>query len=206
MLKLYYFPGTVAVAPALGLEEAGLDYEPVLVDFKAAAQREGTYLAINPKGRVPTLITECGATLTEAGAILDYIAALAPDAGLVPEDAEDAAHMRGVMYYLASTMHVAHAHKMRGSRWADAQSSFDDMSAKVPQTMRDCATYIEENALRGDFVTGDRISLADPYLFTVCQWLAGDGVPTADFPKVDAFLERMEARDSVKAIRAKGIL
>ncbi len=206
MLKLYYSPGTVAVSVAVGLEEAGLAYEPVRVDFANAAQTKPEYLSINPKGRVPTLVTESGTTLTEVGAILDYIATLAPGKGLLPDDAEDVAHMRGVMYYLASTMHVAHAHKMRGSRWADQQSSFDDMKAKVPETIRACATYIENNALRGDFVLGDRISLADPYLFTVCNWLEGDGVPRADFPKIDGFLNRMEARDSVKAVRAKGIL
>jgi glutathione S-transferase len=206
MLILHYAPNTISVAVAIGLEETRVDYDPVKVDFANAAQTKAEYLAINPKGRVPTLVTERGTNLTETGAILDYIATLAPDAGLVPTDAEAAAHMRGVMYYLASTMHIAHAHKMRGPRWADQQSSYDDMKAKVPETMRACATYIENEALRGDFVLGNDISLADPYLFAVCSWLEGDGVPVADFPRIDAFLKRMEARDSVKAVREKGIL
>ncbi|KKL87316.1 hypothetical protein LCGC14_1935950, partial [marine sediment metagenome] len=84
-----------------------------------------------------------GTALTETGALLEYVATRAPDASLVPTDPDAAGHMRGVMYYLASTMHVAHAHKMRGHRWADQQSSFDDMTAKVPQTMAECAAYIE---------------------------------------------------------------
>ena len=114
--------------------------------------------------------------------------------------------MRGVMYYLASTMHVAHAHKMRGSRWADQQSSFDDMKAKVPQTMADCARYIEDECLRGDYVVGDTLSLADPYLFVVSEWLEGDGVSRADYPRLEAFAKRMEDRASVKTIREKGML
>ena len=206
MLKLYYAPGTISVAVAIALEEAGLAYEPVKVDFASAAQTKPEYLAINPKGRVPALETAEGTTLTETGALLDYVAAVAPEAGLVPADPEAAAHMRSVMYYLASTMHVAHAHKMRGHRWADNQSSFDDMKAKVPQAMADCARYIEDNAFQGAYVAGDAVSLADPYLFVVSGWLSGDGVERADFPKLDAFAARMENRASVKAVREKGML
>ncbi len=206
MLKLYYAPGTISIAVAIALEEAGLAYDPVKVDFAGAAQTKPEYLAINPKGRVPALVTDKGTVLTETGALLDYIAAIAPDAHLVPQGAEDAAHMRSVMYYLASTMHVAHAHKMRGTRWADQQSSFDDMKAKVPQTVAACATYVEAECIRGDYATGDTLSLADPYLYIVCSWIEGDGVPRAGFPKIDAFLTRMETRTSVKAVREKGML
>ena len=139
MLKLYYAPNSISIAVAIALEEAGLPYTPLKVDFATAAQTQPEYMAINPKGRVPALVNPQGKVLTETGALLEYIAALAPDAHLLPQDAETAAHMHSVMYYLASTMHVAHAHKMRGHRWADQQSSFDDMKAKVPQTMADCA-------------------------------------------------------------------
>ncbi len=206
MLKLYYAPGTIAVAVALALEEAGLAYEPIKVDFASAMQTKPDYLALNPKGRVPALVTDAGTVLTETGALLEYIATIAPKAGLVPSDAERAAHMRSVMYYLASTMHVAHAHKMRGHRWADQTASHEDMKAKVPQTMADCAGYIENNAFLGDYIAGDSLSLADPYLFVVSTWLAGDGVNRADFPRLEAFAQRMEARDSVKTLREKGRL
>lgn len=206
MLKLYYAPGTISIAVAIALQEAGLAHDLIKVDFRTAEQTKPDYLGVNPKGRVPALVTDAGTVLTETGALLDYIAALSPDAHLVPQDAEAAAHMRSVMYYLASTMHVAHAHKMRGSRWADQQSSFDDMKAKVPETVAACAAYVEAECLRGDFVTGDDISIADPYLFTVCCWMEGDGVPRAGYPKIDAFLNRMETRDSVKYCRDKGML
>ena len=206
MLKLYYAPGTISVAVAIALQEAGLAYAPIKVDFAGAAQTKPEYLAINPKGRVPALVATNGTILTETGALLEYIATLAPGANLVPKDAETAAHMRSVMYYLASTMHVAHAHKMRGSRWADQQSSFDDMKAKVPETVAACAAYVEAECLRGAYATGDDLSLADPYLYVVCSWMEGDGVSRAGFPKIDAFLTRMENRDSVKAVRALGML
>jgi glutathione S-transferase len=205
-MNLFYANGTISIAPAIALIEAGLDHDLSRLDFADAAQTKPEYLAINPKGRVPALVLADGTVLTETGALLDYIAALAPEAGLVPDAAADAAHMRAVMYYLASTMHVAHAHKMRGTRWADKAESHADMTAKVPQTMAACAAYVEAECIRGDYVCGDAFTVADPYLFVVCNWLAGDGVSVSNYPKITAFMERMEARDSVKAVRAKGML
>lgn len=206
MLTLYYATGTISIAAAIALEEAGLAYDTVRVDFKSAEQTKPDYLGINPKGRVPALALEDGTVVTETGAILDYIAALAPDAQLVPADPARAAHMRGAMYYLASTMHVAHAHKMRGSRWASQQSSFDDMTAKVPQTMAACAAYVEAEILRGDYVLGQAFSIADPYLFVVCNWLEGDSVDVSLYPGIQTFMARMEQRASVRAVREKGML
>lgn len=205
-MQLYYTKGTISVAVALALLEAGLDHTLTRVNFATAEQTQDAYLRVNSKGRVPALALDDGTVLTETGALLEYVAACAPEAGLVPQDPASAGHMRSVMYYLASTMHVAHAHKMRGIRWADQQSSHDDMAAKVPQTMTDCATYVEAECLRGDYVCGDAFSLADAYLFVVCNWLEGDNVNVAAFPKITAFMNRMEARESVKAARANDLL
>jgi len=206
MLKLYFAPRTISIAVAIALEEAGLPYEAIKVDFKTAEQTSPIYLAVNPKGRVPALATSDGTVLTETGALLDYVAALSPSAQLVPSDPSEAAKMRGVMYYLASTMHVAHAHKLRGSRWADQPSSFEDMAAKVPETMTACAAFVEAECLAGDYVLGDDFSLADPYLFVVCNWLSGDGVNVEDFPTIQGFMARMEARPSVQSVRERGML
>lgn len=205
-MKLFIAPGTIAVAVAIALEEAKLPHDLVRIDFATAEQTKPEYLAINPKGRVPALITDTGAVLSETGALLEYVAALAPDANLVPTDPEQAAHMRSVMYYLATTMHVAHAHKLRGHRWADRPESHADMTAKVPQTMRASAAYVETVCLRGDFVLGGQLSLADFYLFAVCNWLEGDGVKVSDFPRIERFMTTMTALPSVRTITQAGVL
>ncbi|MCA0929400.1 glutathione S-transferase family protein [Ruegeria profundi] len=204
-MQLYYAPRTISVAVAIALEEAQLDYEAIRLDFAQAEQTKPAYAQINPKGRVPALAVE-GGILTETGALLDYVAAIKPEAGLVPSDPVAAARIREVMYYLASTMHVNHAHKMRGSRWADDESSWTDMADKVPQTMTASCKYITSNGLRGPFVLGEAFSLADAYLYVVCSWLEGDGVDVAAFPKILAFRAAMEARASVQAVRAAGML
>lgn len=204
-MKLYYADGTISIAVAIALHEAGLNFEPVRVDFAAAEQTLAPYHEINPKGRVPALATDDG-ILTETGAILDYIGAVAPQAGLVPDDPFLAGRMRETMYYLASTMHVNHAHKMRGSRWADTQPAWDDMRNKVPETMTQSCSYVQKHCLRGPFVLGDRISLADPYLFMVAGWAEGDGVDMYAFPELSTFLETMRARPSVIAVTEAGML
>ncbi|MEY8830752.1 glutathione S-transferase family protein [Sedimentitalea sp. XS_ASV28] len=205
MLKLYYTPGTISIATAIALHEAELPFEAVKVDFATAEQTGADYLGINPKGRVPALVTEQG-VLTETGALLEYVAARAPAAGLIPQDAFLAAKMREVMFYLASTMHVNHAHRLRGSRWATRQESFDDMAAKVPDTMTASADYIEQHGLAGPYVLGEAFSIADPYLFVVCSWLNGDGVDVLRYDRITAFMQAMNARSSVQDARAKGMI
>jgi glutathione S-transferase len=83
MFKLYYAPGTCALATHIALEEVGASYEAVLVDFRSQGQRSPAYLAINPKGRVPALMTENG-ILTETPALLCFVAQLFPKAELAP--------------------------------------------------------------------------------------------------------------------------
>ncbi|WP_299899439.1 glutathione S-transferase family protein [uncultured Ruegeria sp.] len=204
-MQLYYAPRTISVAVAIALEEAGLEYEAIKLDFAGGEQTKPAYKQINPKGRVPALVVD-GGILTETGALLEFVAAKAPEAGLVPPDPVMAARMREVMFYLASTMHVNHAHKLRGHRWADKKSSWKDMKDKVAQTMTESCTYISLSGLRGPFVLGEAFSLADAYLFVVCSWLEGDGVDVSAFSKIVAFREAMEARPSVQAVRAAGML
>ncbi|MEM6758143.1 MAG: glutathione S-transferase family protein [Pseudomonadota bacterium] len=203
-MKLFVSPNSISLACAIALEEAGVTHALHFVDFARQGQQAPDYLAINPKGRVPALVLDSGTILTETGAILDFVAA--HDPRLMPADPVHAAQARSVMYYLASTMHVNHAHKKRGHRWADRADSFADMTAKVPQTMTDSARFVEDNCLAGPYVLGPHISIADFYLFPVCTWLPGDGVDLEPFPRIRAFMAEMEARHSVAVMRAKGLL
>ena len=85
MLTLYYGRNTCALASHIALEEAGAEYTATRVDVAGGEQRGAAYLAVNPRGRVPALITDRG-TLTETPAILAYIAQLYPWTGLAPLD------------------------------------------------------------------------------------------------------------------------
>ncbi|WP_315765261.1 MULTISPECIES: glutathione S-transferase family protein [unclassified Bradyrhizobium] len=203
MLKLYYTPGTCALASHIALAEAGADYTLQKVDFKANQQNSPDYLKINPKGRVPVLVTDRG-VLTETPALLAYIAQSFPRAKLAPvDDAFAFAEVQSFNSYLCSTVHVAHAHRVRGSRWASEETSFADMKRKVPETVGGCFAMIERAMFRGPWVMGEQYTICDPYLFTIAQWLEGDGVDIKAFPGIADHFTRMSERPSVKKALAE---
>lgn len=203
MLTLYYSPNSCALASHLALEHAGLHYEARHIDFAKNEQRSEAYLAINPKGRVPALVTGQG-ILTETPAILVYICQLNPDAGLAPlDDPFTFAQLQSFNSYLCSTVHVAHAHRHRGHRWTDSEDAMATMTAKVPQNMRDCFTLIETSLLQGPWVLGNSYTVADMYLFTVSRWLEGDGVDIKGFPHVADHFRRMEKNPVVQRVLAR---
>jgi glutathione S-transferase len=196
-LKLYYATGTCALASHIALEEAGAEFETVRIDFRSSEQRTPAYLAINPKGRVPALVTNRG-VLTETPALLAYIAQTFPHARLAPlDDAFAFARAQEFNSYLCSTAHVAHSHRMRGYRWADDPAAIEDMQRKVPQSVAECFELIEREMFAGPWVMGAEYSICDPYLFTLAQFLEGDGVDPARFPKVLDFRNRMAQRPAV---------
>ncbi|MGE0802023.1 MAG: glutathione S-transferase family protein [Lautropia sp.] len=199
-MKLYYAKGSCALASHIALEEAGARYQATSLDFAKAEQAEPAYRAINPKGRVPALVTDAG-VLTETPAILAYVAQTHPAAALAPlGDPFEFARVQAFNSYLCATVHVAHAHIRRAARWADSEEAQAAMRAKVPQNMADCFRLIEETMLAGPWVMGDRYTICDPYLYTVSGWLARDGVDIADFPGVRAHRERMDARPAVQRV------
>jgi glutathione S-transferase len=204
MITLYYAAGTCALATHVALEEAGADYSVVRIDFAKNEQRSPAYLAINPKGRVPSLVTERG-ILTETPAMLAFVAQSFPRAGLAPLDDPFAfAQVQAFNSYLCSTVHVAHAHRMRGSRWADDPAAIAEMRRKVPESVGACYDLIERSMLKGPWVMGESYTICDAYLFTLAQWIEVDGVDPARLPKLIDHRQRMSARPGVrKALAAE---
>lgn len=195
-MKLYYAPGTCALASHIALIDAGAPFEPVGLDFSAGEQKKPEYLAINPKGRVPALVTDRG-VLTETPAILAFIAQSYPDARLAPTDPFEFAEAQAFNAYICATAHVAHAHKMRGERWADDPAAIEAMKRKAPETVGAAFDLIEGGMLRGPWVMGESYTICDPYLFMAARWLDSDGVPADRHPRVREHMARMAQRPSV---------
>ena len=198
MLKFFYAPNTCALASHIALRQAGAQFETVRLSFADNQQRSADYLAVNPKGRVPALVTDKG-VLTETPAILAWIAQGYPEAELAPTDPWAFAQVQSFNAYLCATVHVAHAHRMRGYRWATEESSFADMRRKVPQSVGDGFRLIETEYLKGPWVMGEAYTICDPYLFTLAQWLELDGVSPNDIPRVADHRRRMSELPAVRA-------
>jgi glutathione S-transferase len=198
MMKLYYAAHTCALATHIALEEAGADYETVRIDFAANEQRSQAYLAINPKGRVPSLATDRG-ILTETPAMLAFVAQSFPAARLAPLDDPFAfAQAQAFNSFICSTVHVAHAHRMRGHRWSDEEATIEGMKRGAPRSVTAAFVLVERTMLAGPWVMGEAYTICDPYLFTLAQWLEGDGVDLSLVPRVVEHRRRVAERAAVR--------
>jgi glutathione S-transferase len=196
MLTLFAAKGAVAVATHIALEETGLAHQIHWINLAQGDQLRDDYLAVNPKGRVPALVTDHG-ILTETPAILEFVAETS--GSLMPDNAFDRARVREMLSYCASTFHVNHAHKFRASRWSDDKDAQATMVAKVAETMGASCSYLEGQLPDQGWVVGS-YSIADIHLYTICRWLAGDGVDIAAYPKLAAHYEAMRARPAVERV------
>lgn len=198
MLQLHYHPWSCALASHIALEEAGADYQLVKVDFAKREQTGAAYLAINPKGRVPALVGERG-VLTETPAILLFIAQSHPHARLAPlDDPWQLGQLQAFNAYLCSTVHVAHAHRMRGYRWADDPAAIAEMVRKAPEVFSACFALIESSMFEGPWVFGDAYTIADAYLFTMMRWWEIHEVDARNLPRLAEHRERMRERPAVQ--------
>jgi glutathione S-transferase len=143
--------------------------------------------------------------LTETPAILAFVAQSFRRSRLAPlDDAFAFARFQAFNSYLGATVHVAHAHRLRGYRWVDADNAaaIAAMRKRVPHSVAECFDLIERQMFAGPWVMGGSYTICDPYLFTLAQWLEGDGVDSDQFPKVRDHRQRMSGRPGVQTALA----
>lgn len=200
MIQFFYAPGSCSLASHLALEFSGADYEAIRVNLREMEQRQQKYLSINPKGRVPVLVTENN-VITENPAILLYVAQKYPKAQLAPlDDADALSQVNSFNAYMSSTVHVAHAHGARPYRWADDEAAMAEMKRKMPEVMTDCFAMIENEMFKGPWVIGEQFTISDLYLFTISRWLESDGVDASQFPNVCDHRQRMNEHEVVTRV------
>src|SRR5262249_9249151 len=117
MLTLYFTPGASSMATHIALHEVGAPFESRLISLTKKENRTPEYLALNPEGKVPTLVVD-GRPLTEVAANLWYLAKRFPDAGLLPQnDLGSEAEVISWMSFIAATIHPAR--RVGVERWKD---------------------------------------------------------------------------------------
>jgi glutathione S-transferase len=178
-LTLYIGPGSSSMAPHIALNEAGADFDLVSLSFKQRAQKEPGYLALNPEGKVPTLLVD-GRAMTEVAGILYFIARAYPQAGLLPpqDDIEGQAQVIALMSFCAATIHPA---AMRGTE--SLQAAF---------------AHAERRLAGRTWIHGEAMTIADIHLFRLFWRNRTRAALTADlFPELTAHHDRMMARPAV---------
>jgi glutathione S-transferase len=178
MLTLYFAPGASSMAPHIALHEIGVPFEARPLSFARKGNRTPAYLAINPEGKVPTLLID-GRPLSEVAGILFYLARQFPDAGLLPAgDSEAEARVVSWMSFIAATIHPA-----RRGGLDHARSIY---------------ALADRRLGAGPWAAGG-YSIADIHLFRL-YWRFFNSLRPAPgaFPHLDAHYERMMARPAVQ--------
>ena len=178
MLTLYFAPGASSMAPHIALHEIGVPFESRPISFRQKQTRDPAFLAINPEGKVPTLLID-GRPLTEVAGILFYLARQYPEAALLPsDDIEAEAQVVSWMSFIASTIHPARRQGLEHAR----------------------AVYALADRRLGEkeWVVG-RYSIADIHLFRLFWRFSGSLNPApGEFPALTAHYARMMERLAVK--------
>ena len=194
-MKLYYSPGACSLACRISLHEAELPAEFERVDLKSKVTERGyDYRAINPKGYVPVLVLDDGATVTEIDAILAYLTDRQPNLG--PGGPLGRTRLIEMLSYLSSELHVAFKplwHEAIEADWARAREA-------VAQRL----DFLESHILEL-YLFGPRFTAADAYLFVMLRWAKAFGVRLS--PQLLGYFDRVFERGTVRrALAEEGLV
>jgi glutathione S-transferase len=201
-MKLFYKPGACSLASHITLIEQGLDHEIEQVDTDAATtENNQDYLAINPKGYVPTLQLDSGENLTESVSVLQYLGDLGKNIYAPANGTIDKARLQEYLSYTAAELHKAF-----GPFFSNTASEAD--KEKAGKTVAEKFDYLETIFADGrDYLLGENFSVADTYLFVVTNWANFVDIPLANWPKLNDYVLRVFNRDATqKAMKAEGLI
>jgi glutathione S-transferase len=198
-LKLYFAPDSCARVPLIALEEIGCPYELEVIAFMKAQHRSAEYLALNPKGKIPTLVIE-GSPLTENVAILSWLADHFPEARLLPQSGNllSRAQVIADLAYCASGLHPIVTRLRIPHFFCDTDEGKRRVFAMAQAAMQPHFDLINERLANQAWWYGDRWSIVDAYVNWVWFRVTGTDFDTSAFPHYGRHNSDMLLRPSVK--------
>jgi len=199
-MKLYYSPGTCALSPHIVSREAGIPLDLIRVNTKTHTTDDGgDFYKVNPLGYVPTLVLDDGDILTEGPAIVQYLADLKPEAGLMPTGRERYRVLEWLNFVTAE-LHKQFSHMFSPKTPADYKDVIRNALIKK-------FAFIDGKLAGKSYLTGENFTVADAYLFVVANWSRFHNIDLAQWPNLKAFMDRVKARPMVQeAMRAEGLI
>ncbi len=196
MYTLYAAPGACSRVPMITLEEAGAAFDVELIRFMRGAHKQPSFLALNPKGKVPCLVTPEG-PLTENPAIALYLAEQFD--GLLPkaETSIDRANITADLVFCSATLHPIVSRMRVPMFMAEGPDAISSVKEKAVEAMAPMAKLIDDRLSDRPWWYGDDWSILDAYIFWVWFRIVGGGFPTKPYPNWAAHAARMNARPAV---------
>jgi len=190
VLRLYYLPGSAAMAPHATLAASGLAYELVRVRRDGAEVEPAGYLELNPHGKVPTLV-HGDFVLTESTAISAYVAALAPESGIGPERTpEGHARFHEWLAYLSTGLEAPLRRRMGAARMTTAADA--DGVAEAAAIAADAAfAWIGAQLADRPYLLGERLTAVDFHLMMYIRWGRRLDPPVWDRAPFDDYFRRV---------------
>jgi glutathione S-transferase len=201
-MKLYYSPGACSLAVNIALHEAGIPFDLERVDNKAKVTKGGeNFWDVNPKGVVPVLKLDSGETMTEAAALLHYIADQKPAVGLLPKHGTpDYYRALEWLTFIATELHKQFTPLFKDNTPADYRPIAKDNVLKA-------FTFVDGHLAGRQWMAGDSFGVADIYLFVVSNWARFQDIDIAQWPNVNSLRDRVRARPKVQdAMKAEGLI
>ena len=209
--RLFHSPGACSLAPHIVLEELGVPYEPVRVVIADGANSRPEYLAVNPRGRVPALWIRDDAgerVLTEAMAIMVYLARRHPDPALLPTDPERFVRALEWMGWLGSTLHQAGVRTVfRPERFTTDAAGAPGIAAKGRESIRTGYADIERRLAGRSYALDESFGALDAYLLVFYRWGNRCGLDMrTEFPEYARVMDTVRARPAVaRVVEREGI-
>ena len=200
-MRLYFKPGACSMASRIALIELGQTFESIKVDTDAGLTQDGRdYGVINPRGYVPALELDDGRVVTENAAVLDYLADMEPGA-LAPEVGTwERVKLREALAFMSSELHKAYSPFFHGEAGEERRAPAE---AVLSRRIDDVEAMLAEGQ---PWLGGDRMTVADIYLFVILNWSGFIGFSLDRWPRITAFMVRMGERSSVRAaLEAEGL-
>lgn len=203
---LYWGPGTCAIGIHVLLEELGVPYHTVKIDVHGGGTHSPEFLAINPKGKVPTLVREDGSVLTEFGAIATWLGLHNASSGLLPRDAERSARVAELIAYVEGTIHgQGYGRLMRPDLFEPQDALHTGMGLGQAAVKRQGREIVEQGFVVLDrslgehtYAVGDAFTIADAALFYVERWAPQHQI---DLPQsIATHFERLKKRPAVQVV------
>ena len=198
-IVFYHNPQSRAQMAHWMLEEAGAPYKTVLIDFAKGESRTPEFLAINPMGKLPTIVHR-GVVVTETAAIIAYIADAFPGAGLAPSTSDP---LRGTYYrwlvFGAGCIEPALMDKMLNRPPVERKGtvgwgSYEDVIATLKTALA-----------KGPYLLGEKFTAADVYVGSQIRWAMMFGAPNLKGEKVfEDYVARISDRPAAKRVAAGG--
>ena len=204
-MKLYYSPGACSLGIHVLLEEIGAPFELMLLNVRDGSNRKPEFLALNPKAKVPTLVTGDGRVLTEFPAIAVWLAHTHPKAELLETDPDTESLALEVMDYIVATVHMQGFTRIaRPGNFTPTEADHAKVQARGREIYAEGMALLDRRLQGRDYVAGDRFSVADAALVFVENWAARAAYVLP--ANLAAHFARMKARQAVqRAFASEGL-